>query len=195
MFLPPFLEKLTSFQLSQAFTSCITRLLEKIDNVTFPVVDVLFFYLINPQKSNYRSSYHLARAVIQTSQNLDVVTESVSCFIVFLSASLTSYLLICFLFLCFFAGLSHTSSPFQLQILYFQLLSRALMTSSMPKECEMVGSSLTKVYDVIIELYDIAPALVLPVIPQIGIFVQVCLKFRFKHINYRTRKKRPGWLQ
>ena len=58
-------------------------------------------------------------------------------------------------------------------LLNFKLLTRSLLVGGLPVECELVGPSLKKLYDVIIELHEAVPSLVIPVIPQIGTFLKV----------------------
>ncbi|VDL74281.1 unnamed protein product [Nippostrongylus brasiliensis] len=102
----------------------ITKLLRDVDQVSTEVLDVLFFYLINPQKLNNRESYNMARQIIQVSQtSLEAAVQS--------------------------------------------LLTQSLLSGGLPQECDLVGSGRKKLHDVILELHEVAPELVAPVLPQI----------------------------
>ncbi|KAK6743290.1 hypothetical protein RB195_010508 [Necator americanus] len=103
----------------------ISKLLRDVDQVSAEVLDVLFFYLINPQKLNSRESYNMSRQIIQESQ---------------------------------------TSLEAVIQL----LLTQSLLAGSLPEECEMVGSGRKKLHDVILELHDVAPELIAPVLPQLS---------------------------
>ncbi|KAK5984579.1 hypothetical protein GCK32_003202 [Trichostrongylus colubriformis] len=103
----------------------ISKLLRDVDQVSVEVLDVLFFYLINPQKLNNRESYNMARQIIQISQtSLEAAIQS--------------------------------------------LISQSLLAGGLPEECDLVGSTRKKLYDVILELHGIAPELMAPVLPQIS---------------------------
>ncbi|KAK6054224.1 hypothetical protein COOONC_08269, partial [Cooperia oncophora] len=103
----------------------ISKLLRDVDQVSTEVLDVLFFYLINPQKLNNRESYNMARQIIQVSQtSLEAAIQS--------------------------------------------LLTQSILAGGLPRECDMVGSTLKKLYDVILELHGIAPELMAPVLPPIS---------------------------
>uniref|UniRef100_A0A7I4Y9Y5 Sister chromatid cohesion protein PDS5 A n=1 Tax=Haemonchus contortus TaxID=6289 RepID=A0A7I4Y9Y5_HAECO len=55
----------------------ISKLLRDVDQVSAEILDVLFFYLINPQKLNNRESYNMARQIIQVSQtSLEAAIQS-----------------------------------------------------------------------------------------------------------------------
>ncbi|ETN73740.1 HEAT repeat protein [Necator americanus] len=103
----------------------ISKLLRDVDQVSAEVLDVLFFYLINPQKLNSRESYNMSRQIIQESQ---------------------------------------TSLEAVIQL----LLTQSLLAGSLPEECEMVGSGRKKLHDVILELHEVAPELIAPVLPQLS---------------------------
>ncbi|EYC02342.1 hypothetical protein Y032_0100g3239 [Ancylostoma ceylanicum] len=103
----------------------ISKLLRDVDQVSAEVLDVLFFYLINPQKLNNRESYNMSRQIIQVSQtSLEAIIQS--------------------------------------------LLTQSLLSGTLPEECELVGSGRKKLHDVILELHEVAPELVAPVLPQLS---------------------------
>ncbi|KAJ1370101.1 hypothetical protein KIN20_031754 [Parelaphostrongylus tenuis] len=103
----------------------ITKLLRGVDQVSVDVLDVLFFYLINPQKLNNRESYKMARHIIQVIQtSLEAAIQS--------------------------------------------LLTQSLLSGGLPPECELVGSGLKKLHDVILELHEISTELVSPTLPHLS---------------------------
>ena len=67
-------------QMIHMLSTAIIRLIDNVDSVSLGVLDTLFFYLINPQQSNWRESYYMARSIIQaTHAQLDAPIENV-CF-------------------------------------------------------------------------------------------------------------------
>ncbi|CAI4229167.1 unnamed protein product [Auanema sp. JU1783] len=60
----------------QLFIQLSTKLLSDLDHVENQVLDVLFFYIVNPQKSNFRESYNIARAIFQSHTSLESAIET-----------------------------------------------------------------------------------------------------------------------
>uniref|UniRef100_A0A1I7XSU8 Sister chromatid cohesion protein PDS5 homolog A n=1 Tax=Heterorhabditis bacteriophora TaxID=37862 RepID=A0A1I7XSU8_HETBA len=122
----------------------IAKLLRDVDQVSNGILDALFFFLINPQKLNNRESFHMARNIIQTTQtSLEAAIQSVR------------------QFNCLF----HT---YFCQFNMLQLLTQSLLAGGLPPECDLVGSTRSKLHEVILELHEIAPELVSPVLPQVS---------------------------
>ncbi|KIH64126.1 hypothetical protein ANCDUO_05567 [Ancylostoma duodenale] len=59
-------------------------------------------------------------------------------------------------------------SQTSLEAIIQSLLTQSLLSGTLPGECELVGSGRKKLHDVILELHEVAPELVAPVLPQLS---------------------------